>query len=461
VTALSPAEPRPLAVNALTPPRGLLGAGELRLSFMRVFTIAQLVMVVTNLGRIPVLSTEDRDFPVAINELALGAILVAALFCVRSWEAVRVDRVALMALVFAAVGGTSAVFSIERFDMSTIELIISLSYLGRWLAYFALYVAIINVVNLDGVEGLWSAVENMLVGLALFGMAQSAFFPGFAQMVYENARSFNWDEQGRRLVSTVLEPNICAAMLMIGTLMHAARIAVGAKVTPWKVLVIFGALVGTISRSATVGIFFAMILIFAARGISRRLMRVLSLAGVLLLLASPLLLRYLLAYQKFSLGENSSAAARLAGWLETIKIIIQYPVFGVGFNTYRYAVEHQGGKLIGASSYAADGGLLFVMAMTGIVGLVIYCGMLWLIMSRCRAIWRDQSIAAEHRALAIGTAASTVAVVMSSIFINALLTTYVMEILWVLWGATFVIAASGERRQPYRPPVAVIRPPAA
>jgi O-antigen ligase len=447
----------PFRVSALTPPRGLLWAGEHRLKFIRVFIWAQMVMVVTNLGRIPVLSTEDRDFPIAINELALGAMLVAAAFCVQSWQTVRLDRPALVALLFAAVGGTSALFSINRFDMTTIELIISLSYLGRWLAYFTLYVALINVVKLDGVETLWGAVENMLVLLGAFGIVQSAFLPRFAQMVYENTRSFNLDEQGRRLVSTVLEPNLAGTMLMIGTLVHAARIATGATVNRWKMTIVFAALVLTISRSAAVGLIFGTIVIFVARGISRRLMRVIIFASAVGVLVSPLLIQYLIAYNKFSIGENSSAAARVSGWIDTLRVISQYPFFGVGFNAYRYAVEHNGGKVLGASSYGADGGLLFIMAMTGIVGLTLYCGMLGLIIARCRAIWRDESIRAEHRGLAIGTAAATVGVVFASTFINALLTTFVMEMLWVLWAASFVIAASGERRQNPRSAKTVVR----
>ena len=416
-------------------------------------------MVVTNLGRIPVLSTEDRDFPIAVNELALGAMLVAAVFCVQSWESVRLDRVSVVALLFAAVGGTSAFFSIDRFDLTTIELIVSLSYLGRWLAYFALYIALINVVKLDGVETMWEAVETMMVMLAVFGIIQSAFFPSFAQIVFENTRSFNWDDQGRRLVSTVLEPNIAGTMLMIVTLIHAARIAVGAKVNGWKALVIFTALVLTISRSAAIGLFFGMIIIFAARGISRRLTQVLAAIGVVMLLVSPILIQYLIAYGKFSFGSNSSAGARISGWLDTLKVISQYPWFGVGFNAYRYAVEANGGKVLGAASYGADGGLLFIMAMTGIVGLVLYCGMLYLILSRCRAIWRDQGILPEHRGLAIGTAAATVGVVITSTFINALLTTYVMEMLWVLWASTFIIAASRERRRQDRPSTIVVSVP--
>ena len=44
-------------------------------------------------------------------------------------------------------------------------------------------------------------------------------------------------------------------------------------------------------------------------------------------------------------------------------------------------------------------------------------------------------------------------------FINALLTTYVMEMLWVLWASTFIIAASRERRRQDRPSTVVVSVP--
>src|SRR5690242_1019723 len=111
----------------------------------------------------------------------------------------------------------------------------------------------------------------MLVIFAIFGLIQAAFLPGFAQMITWTARSQAWDEQGHRLVSTVLEPNIAGTMLMIGSLVHIARIAAGARVSAWKLVIVFAALVVTISRSAAVGLFFGVLVILAARGLSRRL----------------------------------------------------------------------------------------------------------------------------------------------------------------------------------------------
>lgn len=423
-----------------------IGFPDRRLSFIKVFCWAQVLMVVTNLGRIPVLSTDERDFPLAFNELCLGAMLLAAALAVRSWKAVFVDRIAVTAILFALIGAGSAVWSVNRFDMDALELFVSLAYLGRWVLYFLLYVALINSVRERNIETVWWAAETMLVIFALFGIVQSAFLPNFTQMIYTDARSFNWDEQGRRLVSTVLEPNIAGIMLMIGVLVQIARVTAGAPVSPWRMLIMFTGLTLTISRSAAVGLFFGVLVILGAQGLSRRLLKIMGAATVLMLLASPFLIQYLLAYNKFSIGEGSSAAARLSVWLEAIRVVQDYPLFGVGFNTYRYALEHYGVKIIGASSYAAEGGLLFITALTGFVGLVVYCAMTWQLVSRCRSIWRTPGIPSNHRGLAIGTTAATVGVLFASTFVNALLTTFVMELVWVLWALTFVIARAQSAR---------------
>jgi predicted Na+-dependent transporter len=51
----------------------------------------------------------------------------------------------------------------------------------------------------------------------------------------------------------------------------------------------------------------------------------------------------------------------------------------------------------------------------------------------------------EFRALATGIAAGTVALCVHSVFVNSLLTPFVMEPLFVLWGLSFSLARSVER----------------
>src|SRR5438477_5543872 len=104
------------------------GSSGRQITFVRVFYWMQLLMVVMNLGRIPVLSTDERDFPLQFNELCLAGMLIAALFAIKSWRTIRIDSISIVALTFAFIGGASALWSVQRFDLTPFELFVSLSF---------------------------------------------------------------------------------------------------------------------------------------------------------------------------------------------------------------------------------------------------------------------------------------------------------------------------------------------
>jgi O-antigen ligase len=225
-------------------------------------------------------------------------------------------------------------------------------------------------------------------------------------------------------------------------LVQLAMISTGARVSRWKLVILLSALILTVSRSSALGFMVGLAALFAARGISRRLLRIGAVVGGLFLLALPKILALAIAYQKFDLSSESSAGARVFAWLRAIRVFSDHPIFGVGFNTYGFVAERYGWERVGAAAYGSDGGLLFIAAMTGLVGLAIYCGMLAMVVRKCRALWRSQVAPPEHRGIAIGTAASIAAVVVHSLFVNSILTTYVMEIVWVLWAVVGIAAES-------------------
>jgi O-antigen ligase len=160
-------------------------------------------------------------------------------------------------------------------------------------------------------------------------------------------------------------------------------------------------------------------------------------------------------YNKISLSDTS-AMSRVVAWLRILDVWSDNKLFGIGFNTYRFVQVRYGytpGEGVAASS--ADGGLLFILLMTGIVGLSLYVGMLWLIVRRCRRVWRDPLADRSQQALATGIAAGTIAVCVHSLFVNSLLTPFVMEPLWVLWGLAFVIALGRRAPSPETPMTSV------
>lgn len=404
-----------------------------------------LLLIVGQLGRIPVLSTGTSEAPLLVNDICVMALITVTFVSALAARSFRVDSVGGVMLTFAAIGFISALFAVPRFGLSPLALLVSLAYLARWFVYFLVYLVVINIVRADDVMDVWRSLETMMLAFAVFGIIQAIFLPHFAQIVYPDSRVYvDWDEQGHRLVSTMLEPNIAGSMLMLMLLVNVAQLAAGESVEFWKPLVFLGALVATLSRSSFLGLVAGLMVVLAVRGISRRLLRLGMVVGVLLIAALPKLIVYAARFNKLTLSDPS-AMSRVMAWLRALRIWADHPVFGIGFNTYGYVVEMYGGIRRGAASFSSDGGLLFIAVMTGLVGLALYLSMLALVVKRCRGIWRSPVARPEWRALSVGIAAGTVAICVHATFVNSLLTPFVMEMLWVLWGLAFVMRRGAGR----------------
>jgi putative inorganic carbon (hco3(-)) transporter len=438
----------PLSVES-----GHLLRTNLRLRPVAVLRGALLLLIVANLGRIPVLSTGEREAPILFNDVFVGAVIVTAGLAMVMGRSMRLDRVVLAGLAFGVVGAIGTVVSIVNYGFSGTEIAVSFAYLVRWFLYFGLYIAVINTVRADDAKPVLAAFEGMLLIFAAFGILQAALLPGFAQMVYPDSRiALDWDYQGRRLVSTVLDPNIAGILIVFGLLLHFARLSTGVKVAGWKIVLLMLALVLTVSRSSVLALMAGVAVIVAVRGISRRMLKLGAVVALLGLAALPRIIALGTSYNKFGLDE--SAMARVVEWAKALRVLADHPIIGVGFNAYGFVLERYGFERISTASYSSDGGLLFIAVLTGLFGLAIYVWMLTTIARRCRAIWRSEAASPDDRALAVGVTAATAAVCLHSVFVNSLLTTFVMEPLWVMWGLTFVVAtrladsASGPTRMP-------------
>ena len=416
----------------------------LRLRLLGAIRFAIPLLIVANLGRVPLLSTGDREAPLLLNDLCMMGMLVLGGIAGVTRRSFVIDRVTILALLFASIGAYSAILAIPRYGITPWQLVISLAYLARWLVYFGFYVVIINVLRDDDILPVWRTLETTILAFAAFGLFQAAFIPHFAQVVYPNARvMYDFDEQGHRLVSSVLEPNMAGAMIMLVFLVQLAQLAAGARLSSWKPLLLFAALIATLSRSSMLGLIVGSLIILLVRGVSARLLRVAGSLGLLALAAAPWLVRFANSYNKLRI--DASALTRVASWLRALRIFSDHPVLGIGFNTYAFVQERYGYLRLGNGTYSVDGGLLFIALMTGLVGVSIYIAMIVVVLKRCRRVWRAPGVSVEFRALATGIFAGTVALCVHSVFVNSLLTSFVMEPLFVLWALAFGLARSLER----------------
>jgi hypothetical protein len=416
--------------------------GTVRVRPVQVLQVGLLLIFVGNLGHIPFLDLGGRQAPLYLIDICALATLVVGLAAAARTRSLRFDNVALVAVLFAIIGLLSAVGSMARYGLSIFELVASLAYLARWVVYLGLYVVIVNFVRERDIRPVWEALELTMVLFGAFGIFQSAFLPDFGLMLNPDAVLYETvDPQGHRLVSTILEPNIAAAMLMTVLLVQIAQLAFGGEVRRGRLWLLVIAFALTLSRSGAAGFIVGMTLILLARGLGARLLRFVGTGVFLILISLPGLIPFAMKYEKFNVVGGSGIAARMFAWERALATFVEHPWFGIGFNTYGFVQQRQGIPRTGAASYATEGGLLFIAVMTGVVGLAVYCVMLGLVLRRCRWVRLATNALPRDRGLAVGTAAATIAVIVHSVFVNSLTTPFVLFPLWTLWGLVFVTAA--------------------
>lgn len=425
----------------------------LRLRVTDALRIALVVLVSGHLGRVPLLSGSGKEAPILLNDLVVMSLVAVGALAVVRTRRVRLDGVARLGLIFGLVGGVSALLAVPRFGLSAGELAFSLAYLARWIAYFGIYIVVINTARARDVPVLWSAFETVVVAFALVGIFQAAFLPGFAQIVYpESQIGVDWDYQGHRLVSTFLDPNFAGALIAVALIVQVALLTTGAPVSIPRLVVLACALVLTISRSSILAMLVGMAIVVMVKGISRRVIRLGAAAVILLAPLLPWVFAYAASLNKFTL--DASALGRVFSWLRALELFVQHPVLGVGFNTLGFAQRAYGYEVEGASSFGVDGGLLFIAVTTGVAGVAIYIAMMVSLTRRCRAIWRSSVRTPLERGIAVGAVAATGGIVVHSLFVNSIVYPFLMEAMWVLWGLTYAATQQGPGGGPMGAPAA-------
>jgi len=397
-----------------------------------------LTLLVGQLGRIPLMVAGAKDAPLLVNDLVVGALLIWGGILAIYWRRLLLDWTSGLALAFIVVGGISAILAVPRFGISSFELAFSLAYLARWVAYFSLYLLILNFIRREDFESIWRVIEGAVLIFAAFGIIQSAFIPGFAQLVYPDAELFTqWDPQGHRLVSTFLDPNLAGGLILMVLLVQGGRMAFGVSVPLWKSLLLLAALGLTLSRSSALAFLVGVGILVAIRGPSRKVMRAGGWMLLVVLLLSPVLLNLAFQYNKLDLADPS-LLARFVAWGQALVVFVDHPFLGVGFNTYGFVQLKYGFGDLVQSSFGLDGGLLFIAVMTGSVGVALFGGMVWRATYEASRVWKDSGRVGLERGMALGTAAATGALLVHSLFLNSLLYPFIMQLLWVLWGMVAV-----------------------
>ena len=315
------------------------------------------------------------------------------------------------------------------------EFLVSALYLVRWFLYAGIYFVVWDFMRGERVQqGERGKIVNLLifsgVVLALAGFVQLAVLPDFTTL----DPSLGWDPHRNRLASTFFDPNFVGAYLVLTLTLIFSRILYtgppeadrdrfGTLLLTLVGAVVFVALILTFSRSAWLMFAFSM----GVMGVLKS--KKLLLLAVVAFLAAYALVPRVQTRVAGGVDPDDSARARITSWVATFEIIKDYPVIGVGFNSFRYAQARHGffdfsDPLGGRAGAGSDSSLLLVLATTGVVGLAVF------LLMGFKALWPVWSNFSNSTSLAV--LAGFAGLLAESNFINSLFYPWIMVWMWTM-----------------------------
>ena len=335
------------------------------------------------------------------------------------------NKIFFPVLLFILAASASTILAAGTFKLS--EIIISILFLIRFIFYFFLSVVIFNVVTYEKVNSWFKIILFIGTLFIIIGFFQFVLLPDLSFLSI-----YGWDPHQQRIVGTFLDPNY-SGMIFVVIFVIATSIFLYQKKKnkifgfyPLVTAISFIALILTFSRSS----YLAFLTAIATIGILKSpklFIAILLLFVMAFSLNSQVKARIVGA---FTLDETSKA--RLESWQKGLTIFKDNMLFGVGFNTYRYAQERYGFFSLdepqgGHSGAGSDSSIILVAATTGIIGLFFYLFFLF----RILRIFMKKS---TQDPLHLASLSIFLALLVHSQFVNSLFFPQIMLILWFILG---------------------------
>ncbi len=220
-----------------------------------------------------------------------------------------------------------------------------------------------------------------LIAFACFGLIQYILFPDLRSLYYQG-----WDEHLYRIYGTLFDPNFSGALFVFGFILSCGFYLENKqrnsnqhnKPVHYAIFsgLCFTALMLTYSRSSYLmfGVSVILLSIFVRNAKFLFITSLFFIIGLILLPKS-------LPGEGVNLARTVSVNSRLVAYQQATEIFLKHPVFGVGFNMYRYA-QHQAGFLkengnaqswlTNHSGAGVPNSYLFILATTGLIGFLAF-----------------------------------------------------------------------------------------
>lgn len=403
-----------------------------------------------SLSRLPI-----GDVAFTVNDVILPVMIgLWLLYILVIQKRVVLPPRTMLIVGFAFWAFITLLFSLRFLGMA--QFLISGLYWVRWVEYaFVFFIGYWLFTQGEEAKATMRATVKMLLwGQLMFvlaGFLQFALFPNFSKFVQHG-----WDPHYYRLLSTFLDPNFAGIFIVLGMVLFGAFFLLKEEtILPTKtsksvsyvyVLLALVAVVLTFSRSSYLGFAVAVGCIGLLK--SRAVLFVMAFVGIASFVFIPRVQTRVIGAFSF----DETVMARLSQYELTLGIIEKDPVFGVGFNTFRYAQEDAGyfrddrgvsfeGGHAGAGS---DSSLLFILVTTGVPGLLLYLAMWGAFLKDAFRAYITRSNTTLVRALGLVIVVSQLALMAHTQFVNSMFYPWIMAWMWILLALMYASRANNE-----------------
>ena len=330
-----------------------------------------------------------------------------------------------VAILFIFWSLTSTILAANFF--SPFQIIIALSFLIRFAAYFFFTIVVFNVTNKASLAGWVNALLYIGAAFTIIGFFQILILPDLSFLA-----PYGWDPHNTRITSTLLDPNFTGGLITIFfSISLCMFIFKKGFIYIFLASIFFAAIILTFSRSSYLALLSATSIIGLVK--SPKALIVALLVFIISFTAIPQVRNRIVG----ALTLDETAVARIESWQRGWEIFSKNPVFGVGFNTYRFVQEKYGNFNFdspegGHSGAGSDSSILLVAATTGVFGFILYIALLFSIFLTVFKNIRENYIN-------LATVAALSALIIHSQFVNSLFFPQIMLPLF------FIIGLSAKR----------------
>ncbi len=353
-----------------------------------------------------------------VDLVILGIVISWFLFVKKSSYKLKLPIV-----IFLILSIVSLILSIKIFNTSNI--LIGALYLVRWILYAMLYF-VFRDINLKKYK------INILLTLTgtiflVIGYLQYIFYPSLKNLYYQG-----WDEHMYRLFSSFFDPNFAGTFLvtfLIFVFIYKEKNKFSKRfkyLLNTIIFLTFLSIILTFSRSALLMLGSATVL-YAILEKKYKLILILS----FLLIFVFIILSPRFYIENMNLLRTPSLEQRILSAKEAVVIFSKNPILGVGFNNYRYArekyIQKDWAPYPNRAGAGSDNSYAFLLATTGIPGLMVYLFLLY------RIIKMNLKVV-EKNYYSLILVVSLGGIMFNSLLLNSLFYSFIMIWLWVLVG---------------------------